>query len=226
MWPFRHLGLKALSVGLAVLLWLAVAGEETVERVLRIPLELQQFPAALELVGDFPTAVDVRVRGSSGALSRVTPGDIVAVLDLSSAEPGPHLFQLKAEDVRAPNGVEVVQVNPTTIGMTFVNTASRRSAAIDDGEDGHLVARTIRDRPLDLRNLEPTLSAAARPSDVDVVLEGRRESLVRVQPGDVKAYLDLSGLGPGDYALTVQGNVPHDLRIGRIEPSTVQVRIK
>ena len=76
MWPFRHLGLKALSVGLAALLWLVVAGEETVERGLRIPLELQQFPEGLELQGEAPALVDVRVRGSSGALSRVGPGEI------------------------------------------------------------------------------------------------------------------------------------------------------
>ena len=46
IWPFEHFGLKVLSVGVAVLLWMAVAGEETVERGLRVPLELQQFPPA------------------------------------------------------------------------------------------------------------------------------------------------------------------------------------
>jgi hypothetical protein len=92
IWPFRHIGMKLLSLGLALLLWMAVAGEQTVERVLRVPLELQQFPASLELVGDFTTAVDVRVRGSAGALSRVTAGDVVAVLDLRGAEPGPGSF--------------------------------------------------------------------------------------------------------------------------------------
>ena len=32
MWPFRHFGLKLTSVGLAILLWMTVSGEETVER--------------------------------------------------------------------------------------------------------------------------------------------------------------------------------------------------
>ena len=50
-WPFGHFGLKAVSVGLAIALWIAVAGEETVERGLRVPLELQQFPPGLELQG-------------------------------------------------------------------------------------------------------------------------------------------------------------------------------
>ena len=64
---------------------MVVSGEETVERGLRVPLELQQLPAGLELLGESPTTVDVRVRGASGTLSRVAPGDIVAVLDLRSA---------------------------------------------------------------------------------------------------------------------------------------------
>src|SRR5436305_3928595 len=123
MWPFRHLGLKVLALTIAVLLWLTVSGEQTVERVLRIPLELQQFPARLGLVGDFPTPVGVRVRGSSGALSRVETGDIVAVLDLNAAEPGPRLFRLRPDDVRAPFGLQVVQVNPTTVPLTFIDTA-------------------------------------------------------------------------------------------------------
>ena len=79
MWPFRHFGLKVVAIGLAVLLWLAVAGEETVERGLRVPLELQQLPAGVELSGEIPTAVDVRVRGASGTLSRIGPGDVVII---------------------------------------------------------------------------------------------------------------------------------------------------
>jgi YbbR domain-containing protein len=224
MWPFRHLGLKALALMIALMLWLAVAGEQTVERVLRVPLELQQFPTQLELVGDFPTTVDVRVRGSSGALSRVGSGDVVAVLDLNTAEPGPHLFRLGADDVRAPFGVQVVQVNPTTVPLTFIDTASRRAGA--NRPDGQLVDRTIPDRPLDIRNVPQNLTAAVRPADVDVQLRGRRDALVRVQPADVKMFVDLAGLSPGDYALTVRAEVPRDVAVARIEPSTVQVRIR
>ena len=105
IWPFRHLGLKLLSLGLAVMLWMVVSGEETVERGLRVPLELQQVPAGLELLGDVPATVDVRVRGASGTLSRVGAGDVVAVLDLRTAQPGRRLFPLTPEQVRVPFGV-------------------------------------------------------------------------------------------------------------------------
>jgi YbbR domain-containing protein len=125
IWPFRHIGLKLLSVAIAVLLWMVIAGEETVERGLRVPLELQQFPPGLELLGDVPTTADVRVRGASGTLSRVSPGDIVAVLDLRGARAGERLFHLTPEQVRAPFGVEVIQVAPPTVAVAFEKSASK-----------------------------------------------------------------------------------------------------
>ena len=126
MWPFRHAGLKVVSLALAVALWMAVSGEEVVERGLRVPLELQQFPPGLELAGEPFTLVDVRVRGGSGTLSQVTSGDVVAMLDLRAARPGRRLFQLTPENVRVPFGVEVVQVTPSSIAMVFEKSATRQ----------------------------------------------------------------------------------------------------
>ena len=45
--PFRNLGLKFLSTLVAILLWLVVAGERVVERVMRAPVEFQNLPAGL-----------------------------------------------------------------------------------------------------------------------------------------------------------------------------------
>lgn len=117
--PFRHLWLKAVAVGIAALLWIAVGGERSVERSLRVPLELQNVPLALELVGDAPSTVDVRVRGSSTALGRLAMGDVMAVLDVSSAKAGRNLFHLAPDHVRVPFGVEVSYAGPATIPLMF-----------------------------------------------------------------------------------------------------------
>lgn len=132
----RHIGLKVISIALAGLLWLVVAGEQIVERALRIPLEFTNLPAHLEIVGTPANVVDVRVRGSSGALSRIGSGELVAVLDLGAARPGARLFQLTGSDVRAPFGVEVVQVTPSTLSMTFEPSASKQVPVVPqvDGE--------------------------------------------------------------------------------------------
>jgi hypothetical protein len=289
-----------LSLVLAVLLWMIVSGEETVERGLRVPLELQQVPAGLELTGEVPATVDVRVRGASGTLSRVSTGDVVAVLDLRSARSGRRLFPLTPDQVRTPFGVEVVQVQPSALAMAFESSALRLVPVMPavDGRPapGYIVGlmtadpktvevigpetavrrvtealtepvsvsgaranvkqsvilglidpslrlksvraamvtveivpapleRSLHGRPVHLRNLPGTLEAQAIPSAVNLALRGSREALARVEADDIVAYVDLAGLGPGEYSLTVHADSSPEVGVTRIEPTSVQVRI-
>lgn len=155
---FRHLGLKFLSIALAALLWLVVSGEQIVERALRIPLEFTNLPAHLEMVGDTPTVVDVRVRGSSGALSRIATGDLVAVLDLRTARTGRRLFHLTGGDVRTPFGVDVVQVNPSNVAVEFEESAAKIVPVVPavegDPADGYVVG-TISASPATVEVIGP-----------------------------------------------------------------------
>jgi len=133
--PFRNLGLKFLSTCIAAMLWLVVAGERVVERVLRAPVEFQNLPNGLELVGNLPDTVEVRLRGSSGALSRMAAGDLAAVLDLRTARPGRRLFHLTPAQVTVPYGIDVVQVGPSTLTMEF-ETSGVRSVPVEPDIEG------------------------------------------------------------------------------------------
>jgi YbbR domain-containing protein len=121
----RNLGLKLLSICIAALLWLVVAGERTVERVLRVPVELQNLPPELEIVSNPPDTVEVRVRGPSGTLARMGPGEIACVIDLRAARTGRRLFHLTPPMVTTPYGMESVQVSPATLTMEFETTGVR-----------------------------------------------------------------------------------------------------
>src|SRR5687768_12833262 len=123
--PFRHLGLKVVALACASLLWLTVAGEHIVERILRVPVEFRNIPPHLEVVGDPPESVEVRLRGSSALLSRLDPGEVVAWIDLQQARPGSRLFHIRNDEVRSPYGVEVAQVIPGTLGIELERTARR-----------------------------------------------------------------------------------------------------
>jgi YbbR domain-containing protein len=299
-WSLHRVGLMLLSLALAVLLWMVVAGEEIVERGLRVPLELQQLPAGLELAGDVPSTVDVRVRGGSGTLSRVGPGDVVAVLDLRSARAGHRLFPLTPVQVRVPFGVDVVQITPSAVAMVLESSQSKLVPVVPavDGRPapgfvvGPMVSdppsvdvigpesavnrvtfavtepvsisgarervresvilglvdpslrlknvrsatvtveivpapleRTLRGTPVRLRNVPGALTALAEPSVVDVTLRGSGDSLNRVDADEIVAYVDLAGLGAGEYQLTVHAEPSQDVGITRIEPASVQVRI-
>lgn len=170
-WPFRHFGLKTLSVGLAVLLWLFVSGDEVVERGLRVPLEFQQFPDGLEMMGEAPSLVDVRVRGASSALSQLGPGDIVAQLDLKSAGAGRRLYQLTPEQVRVPYGVQVVQITPPTLALAFETSLTRSVPVVPavegDPSPGFVVGQVVVD--------PPTVEVVGPKSSVERVTEALTE---------------------------------------------------
>jgi YbbR domain-containing protein len=121
----RNFGLKVLSICIAALLWLVVAGDAVVERVMRVPVELQNLPSDLEIVSNPPDTVEVRLRGSSGTLSRMAPGDVAAVIDLRAARTGRRLFHLTPGQVKAPYGLETVQVSPPTLTLEFETSGIR-----------------------------------------------------------------------------------------------------
>jgi YbbR domain-containing protein len=166
---FRHIGLKVVSIVLAALLWLVVSGEQIVERALRIPLEFTNMPAQLELVGEPANVVDVRVRGSSGALSRIAAGELVAVLDLKSARPGQRLFHLVGADVRVPFGVEVMQVVPSNLYMTFEPSATKTVPVVPEVEGdpapGFEIG-TVTAEPATVEIVGPATAVAAMTSAV------------------------------------------------------------
>lgn len=125
IFPVRNVGLKLLSIVVSTLLWLVVTGDPVVERTLRVGLELQRAPAGLELVGAVPDTVAVRVRGAASRLSALAPGNLSVVVDLDGVKPGRRLFPLAADQVTVPYGVEVAQVTPPALPLTFETTVGK-----------------------------------------------------------------------------------------------------
>ena len=115
----RDLGLKLLAFALAVAFWIQVAGQPVVERGIDVPLGFENVPRLLHVGGDPPDTVRVRVRGASSIVSGLQPGDVVAAIDLDGERSGRRLFDMFAGRVRAPFGVEIVQVVPATIPVSL-----------------------------------------------------------------------------------------------------------
>lgn len=299
--PFRHLGLKMLSLALAAVLWMTVAGEHVVERGLRVPLEFRNVPQALEIVGNTPDNVNVRVRGSSAVLSRLQPGDIVAVLDLSTARAGSRIFTIRTDEVRAPFGVDVSQVLPATIPLELENSLQRRVPVVPSvegdpapgfvvgnesaepptvdivGPESHVrqvseartepvdvsgarsrirdvvnvgvsdssvrlvepqsatvivdvlpapVEKQVDDVPVRARNLNTRLKAQIAPTTVKVTIRGGRGPLTSVRSDAIRAFVDLAGLGTGQYNLRVQVDPAQDYGVTAIDPAAVSITIR
>ena len=300
--PFRHLGLKIVALALATLLWLNVAGEHVVERIIRAPVEFRNIPPELEVVGDPPGTVDVRLRGSSALISRLEPGEVVAVLDMATARPGSRIFHIRNEAVRSPYGAQVTQVTPGTVGIEFEKSA-RRVVPITvpvegDPAPGFVVGQVVaepatveivgpqsRVKKLAEATTEPIGVAGmtkdvrdvvavglidssvrlVKPQDVTVIVpinpapverefrgvlvrarnlgqglrapdivpplvavevRGIRATLAGVRADMIDAFVDLAGLGPGQYNLRVQIDPSQQFGVNGIKPTAVTVTIK
>ena len=244
--PFQHLGLKMLAIALAILLWLTVAGEHVVERSLRVPLEFRNIPQTLEIVGDTPDNVEVRVRGSSAVLSRLQPGEIVAVLDLASARAGSRLFHIRNDEVHAPFGVEVAQVLPATLSIELEKSSERIVPIIPalEGQPapGFVVGKMIsepatvaivgpetRVRQVAEATTEPISVAGARSRVRDVVTVGIADSAVRLaQPVSATVVVEIT---PAPVERTESGvpvrsrNLGADLH-AQVTPPVVRVTVR
>jgi YbbR domain-containing protein len=299
--PFRHLGLKFLSVTVAFGLWFTLAGEESVERSLRVPLETQNRPEQLVPVESAPTEVYVRVRGRTGLLSQLGQGDVLAMLDLSAARAGRRYFSLTRDHVRVPFGVEVVEVSPANITMKFEGSETRQvpvvasvegeaapgysagkatvepttveisgpasaiqrikdvatepvsvagaratvqervtigvpdaSVKLDQGATAVVtvpvaplpVERILGRVPVHLRNAGKGLTAQAIPAGIAITARGPSDVVTALHPDSIAAFVDLAGLGPGRYNLSVRVEPGQGFVVIGTDPSTVAVRIK
>jgi YbbR domain-containing protein len=244
--PFRNIGLKFLSICIAALLWLVVAGDRVVERSVRMPIEFQNLPQGLEIVGNPPDDVDVRVRGSSGVLGRLSPGDMAAVIDLRNARPGRRLFHLTSSEIHVPYGIDVVQVAPATLPIAFENSIVRvvkiRPSIEGTPAPGYEVGSIDVDpatvevvgpenslRGLDGAMTEPVSVADATRPVREVVTIGVADPAVRLrtpQTADVTVQIV-----PGASSRLLKG-VPVQVRNlgggfrGRVAPSTVVVTVR
>jgi len=245
--PFRHLGLKVLAIMLASVLWFTVAGEHVVERSLRVPLAVRNLPPNLEIVGDLPEEVDIRVRGSAAQLSRLDAGDVVAMLDLTNARTGARLFHLRTDEVRVPYGIDVAQVTPPSLSLSLEQSVHRTVPIVPttDGDPaaGFVVGR-ISAEPSTVEIVGPeshvrdVAAATTEPVEIDdksgrvrdVVTVGVTDSSVRLVQQALSATVVIEIL-PAPIEREVTGvpvrsrNLSQGL-VPRVAPEVVKVGVR
>jgi YbbR domain-containing protein len=117
---FSNAALKILALAVSFLLWATYTSEPFAEVGFQVPLEFTSMPAQLEIYGDVPTSVHVRVRGRSAFLRRMIAADLNLRLDMKDRKEGTASLPLAPDMVGAPYGATVVEVSPSEIHVTFV----------------------------------------------------------------------------------------------------------
>jgi hypothetical protein len=114
--------LRLASLALAAGLWFVIAGRQTAERGLAVPVELRNVHHELELTGDPVNTVDVRVRASPGLIDSLDPGKVLATIDLAGAQEGERIVQLAPAQIQVPFGFRVVKITPSLLTLNLEST--------------------------------------------------------------------------------------------------------
>ena len=88
------------------------------------------------------------------------------------------------------------------------------------------IERAIDGMPVATKNVAEGVQAVASPSRVTVTVRGSREELGALAETQLAAWVDVNGLGPGQYRLPVHVDTPMLVDVAKVVPETVEVRIK
>ena len=116
----NNLGLKVSALAIALALWAAYNSEPVVETGYSAPLLLVNVPAGLEVEGEVPSAVRLRVRGRLARLRRLAPGEVSVSADCSQARAGSQVVKLAPDMAGVPYGTEIVDIMPPEIEISLV----------------------------------------------------------------------------------------------------------
>jgi YbbR domain-containing protein len=121
----HNLGWKALSLLMAIGLWVVVAREPQLATSLAVPIEFKNMPADLDFNSAVPDRVRLEVRGQSGRLSRENLNDIAVILDLTDAHEGDRTFTIRERNLNLPSGVVFDRTVPSQLTLHFEHLISR-----------------------------------------------------------------------------------------------------
>src|SRR4051812_41759676 len=123
---YRNLGLKLLSLVIAVMLWMAIAREPVAEGAVTVPIEFHNGPDNLESSSEVIPQIHVRGRGANGLVHSLGPNEVHAVIDLVAASPGQHTYDLAPKSILGPRDIEVVQVIPSQFRLSLDKRSTKR----------------------------------------------------------------------------------------------------
>lgn len=118
----HNLRLKLIALGISFFLWVTYTAEPFAQVAYNVPVAYVNVPDGLAVGGASPNVIRVVLRGRSGLLRRLTPGDLTLDVDLATAPSGDVPIRLSPSMVGVPYGTEVVRLAPTEFHVALVPT--------------------------------------------------------------------------------------------------------
>ncbi len=110
-----NIGLKALSLIIAVGLWLA--GHRDIERAIEVPVEIRNVPSDLMVTDNRVDYIVLRLMGPRTLVSTLDSEDLKLSMDLKGARSGSASYPLGPHSFNIPRGVTVARITPPVIHL-------------------------------------------------------------------------------------------------------------
>jgi YbbR-like protein len=111
--------LRFTSLGLAVVLWYFVGGEDIVNKNIMVPVEMINMPRDLVISNQFKKSIEVSVSGPRSLVLDMGNRDISRQVDLSHAVPGTMVIENSNDSIAVPRGVKVLRVQPESVILSL-----------------------------------------------------------------------------------------------------------
>lgn len=177
-------GLKLLALGITMVLWLAVTGQNkpVTQRISDVQLNFLR-REGLEISNEPAGSVEVTVKGSPSLLDQMKLRDLVVTVDISDQKAGERVVRLTPEGVKMelPPGVKILGFRPASIPIRLEPTIEL-SLAVEVKLEGKLPegfeVTSISANPAKVRVRGPSdrVSALQKAMTETVRLDGRKES--------------------------------------------------
>jgi len=123
----HNFGLKILSLLLATGMWFMISrDEQPAEVAVRVPIVFENVPPDLEISSESIPETQIRVRGPERMIRQLKTNEVQAEIDLAGAKNGDRTFDLTSREVRHPRDIEVVQVVPSQLHLSFDTRLTRQ----------------------------------------------------------------------------------------------------
>lgn len=205
-WLLDNLGLKLLSLFLAVFLWAVVLGEQKVDVTVNIPLEFN-LPKNLVLVNEPPDSLEVHLRGPKTLVTSLASREVVLDSIPSKFVEGENSIAITRDVIRAPRGIEVVEVSPHRIRVALEAVVEREVEVRPrlEGAPGEgFVVKTVTSSParVKLQGPRSELRRLTQVPTLPIRLEGQTTSF------STKVMLE-----PVGHEVHIQGGTPISVQV-------------
>lgn len=111
---------KAGTLGLVVVLWVMLAGQQDFEVTLSVPLEVRNLPSGMTVTEPLTQAVRIKVRGLRKDASTVNVRNLQVGLDLSKETAGKKSFPITRANIQLPNDkLNIVSIDPPQVTLNL-----------------------------------------------------------------------------------------------------------